>query len=113
MMNFRLKDPERGYLLRVGYGYTDDQKQAHIYNGLEVVDICSRMPTVQKERWKGHWSNRCRYCPGEPPKEMPDWRVLRVGDVVLSWACDAHLVKVMRELSEDKKEFVVTRLASE
>ena len=42
---------------------------------------------------------------------MPDWRIQRRGDAVVSWACDNHLARVCRELQrewEPRTELVVT-----
>jgi hypothetical protein len=45
------------------------------------------------------YADRCRICGQddngndlpEPPDELPRWRIVREGDVVISWACDEHL----------------------
>lgn len=48
------------------------------------------------------WSNRCEGCPGEPPpEESAVWRLERWGDAVVTWACDEHLVGVLRGLQRD------------
>lgn len=45
------------------------------------------------------WSNRCEMCPGEPPPpESAVWRLDRVGDAVISWACNEHLPAVLEGL---------------
>lgn len=48
------------------------------------------------------YAYRCEIC-----NEHPQWSLLRRGDVVVSWACDAHLSKVCVRLQRD---FEVTQL---
>ncbi len=45
---------------------------------------------------------RCEVCDAEPV-----WRLTRIGDVVLSWACSNHLSEVAERLQRDHE---VTRL---
>jgi hypothetical protein len=40
----------------------------------------------------------------------PHWEIVRVGDVVVSWACDEHLADVCERLQRDSE---VTRLTVE
>ncbi len=37
----------------------------------------------------------------------PHWVIMRIGDVVVTWACDTHLAEVCEELQRD---FEVTEL---
>jgi hypothetical protein len=46
---------------------------------------------------------RCEACDGEPM-----WRIIRIGDVVTTWACPRHLSQVCEGLQRD---FEVTQLA--
>lgn len=60
------------------------------------------------------WSNRCPLCSGSPPDEMPEWRLDRHGDAVISWSCDEHLGAVMRGLQrpQDRRTEVSVRPTS-
>ena len=46
---------------------------------------------------------RCEVCDADP-----HWRIIRVGDVVISWSCDAHLATICDRLQRD---FELTQLA--
>lgn len=46
---------------------------------------------------------RCQTCNGEPM-----WQVLRIGDVVVSWACPEHLSNIAEEMQRD---YEVTELS--
>lgn len=46
---------------------------------------------------------RCEVCDADPPH----WRITRIGDVVLTWACDAHLAVICERLQRD---FEITEL---
>lgn len=39
---------------------------------------------------------RCEVCSG-----APDWRIERLGDAIVSWACDPHLAEVCRGMQRD------------
>lgn len=39
--------------------------------------------------------------------ELPDWVLVRIGDVATSWACDDHLVEVAELMQRDHE---ITRL---
>lgn len=41
------------------------------------------------------------FCCGTCAGEDPHWRIERLGDAVVSWACDAHLVAVCDGLQRD------------
>jgi len=48
----------------------------------------------------------CEVCDGTDPH----WYIMRRGDVVVSWACDAHLSRVCERLQRDREvtELIVT-----
>ncbi len=52
--------------------------------------------------WHVSYAFRCEVCDADP-----HWRVTRVGDVVLAWACDEHLAVACERLQRD---FEVTKL---
>lgn len=48
--------------------------------------------------------------------DVPDWRIERHGDAVITWACDDHLILVLRDLERAKDnptKFTVFRAAGE
>lgn len=48
----------------------------------------------------GHrYLNCCEVCDDGDPH----WEVVRIGDVVVSWACDAHLAGVCERLQRDSE----------
>lgn len=52
----------------------------------------------------GHgYADHCEVCDGADP----NWVIVRIGDVVMSWACDPHLAQVCDRLQRD---FEVTEL---
>jgi hypothetical protein len=54
---------------------------------------------------------RCEFC-----DEWPDWQALRIGDAVVSWACEAHTAWMLDHLQRDlvpmtgeRTKLIVTR----
>lgn len=123
-LRFLILDPERGYWLKRGHGYTSLDKEAHVFDGTTAIRARAEAPQdlsepgrgarkLQLVVYKGTYAVRCEFCPGHPPPESSaKWQIVRVGDAIASWACDDHLVKVLARLREtrpDLKSFTVTQ----
>lgn len=56
---------------------------------------------------------RCEMCEGKPPPaKSAVWKIVRHGDALVTWACDLHLAKVLRRLTDLRKscDFTVLKL---
>jgi hypothetical protein len=57
---------------------------------------------------------RCRYSPDQCPDREPRWRLDRLGDAAVDWACDQHLAGVVELLQRPwEKTEVVVRAAEQ